>query len=61
MPLLIKENCIVCPKELIHHIDSELTVYGDLYPLPVVMNEENYESYLLARAIAYIPRKMDIS
>jgi len=59
MPLLIKERCTICPKEFFHQIDSELTVFGNEYSLPVRMNGINYDSYLLARAIAFIPCKGD--
>jgi hypothetical protein len=61
MPLLIKERCTICPKEFFHQIDSELTVFGDEYSFPVCMNGKNYESYLLARAIAFIPCRGDTS
>jgi hypothetical protein len=61
MPLFIKEKCTIIPKEIIHRIDSELTVYGELYQIPIYMNGKKYESYLLARVIGYIPCKCDIS
>lgn len=59
MPLLIKERCTICPKEFFHQIDSELTVFGNEYSFPVCMDGKNYESYLLARAIAFIPCRVD--
>jgi len=59
LPLLIKDKCLIYPKEFFHRINSELTVFGDLYQIPISLNGENYESCLLARAIAFILRRSD--
>jgi hypothetical protein len=61
MPILIKEKCIIYPKEFINCINSELTVFGEVNQIPIHLNGTNYKSCLLARAIAFIPCKGDIA
>lgn len=55
IPIFIKEKYIIIPKEIIHRIESELTIFGEFYPIPIIMDKKIYDCYLLARVIGYIP------
>jgi hypothetical protein len=55
IPLFIKEKYIIIPKEIIHCVESELTIFGELYPIPIIIDQKIYEYYLLARVIGHIP------
>jgi len=53
-PVLMKVSCIKFPLEFLGRVNSVLTFYGELLPIPLNAMGRSYKSILLARAIAYL-------
>ena len=52
-PVLVKVRMLKYPLELINRVNSVLTFYGELLPIPLNVLGTACEKTLLARAIAY--------
>lgn len=53
-PILVKVEQLKFPIDFLNRINSELTFYGELLPIPVSIMGEKYSQVLLTRAIAYL-------
>jgi len=53
-PVLVKLRSLSYPREFLPLVKSKLTLYGETRPIPVRVLGADYNSVLLARAIAYL-------
>lgn len=53
-PVLVKVGSLSYPREFLPLVRSKLAIYGETRPIPVRVLGADYESVLLARAIAYL-------
>lgn len=56
-PVLLKLGCLKLPPEFLGRVNSVLTFYGELLPIPLNVMGKSYPNVLLARAVAYLHTK----
>jgi hypothetical protein len=56
-PVLIKLNLLKFPREFLGRVNSVLTFYGELLPIPLNFIGRPYKTIFLARAIANFVKK----
>jgi len=55
LPILLKDEAFLYPKEYINEVRSELTIYGSLQQIPIRLNNESYPFSIVIQGMAYIP------